>query len=1103
MAAGPRTRTVSPEPSVLASHAGQGVPEKRSDGREEVHSKAPSRESSPASQFAGFTTDGRAPEFNGALEKSVIVQPLPHVEEARLRVERNLRPVTPPVAPAPHAVLIEDDAETRKAIKDNEALDTKNLQEYVEGLHKRLDAGDPAWRHRIRDLPDLSTSIEDGLETIGSWLVPYCPTSNYSDWSLEDELIDGLESEGRAPSGLTLSELTNGLLTVESVVEQFYPDIDITEFAAVRLGSASAFHQYVGNLGDLDDPQMCSQADRSRYLLASQITNLRKRFAASRLDSDFGDFHTIWSTPSLYVTTIWGQEGPQWRETDDRSAKTLTNTEAAVLHRTHLKARRNHVDRLIKVTEELVINLKGAAAGKIDFKTYDSTGNWSDAVKSDRTQIPTAAHVECRKRFAEIFRFGADHPGKVAEAIAVFESDIPALKAEACFLDWLLTFEDPIGELARCHYEFNGLAPPPWHRVLASAGFGAHLPRGRPWTRRDITSFNESQLLVEDLAARLLCPDGESLINRLELVSKKWGDIPRNRTGNFKIPQNLEFSEDRNRPIIQVGYEPKPVVRLSIAQRKLLFESADGICPPAFGSCSHPDFEFQPGTIVILPPGEPAYILGEGWTVVPGGRLVFEHGELKNSNWYPPFATTIHPITSRIADGYLGGPRVAYYRGRRYVRDVDFYRDECVGERLWRIRRNELTLFDALRLGIDFEQAAKGNPDLVGGRADTLEGFTSAFQAGLHPFARGIDPKVALNMSDALVVWPWLTLQLPPAALSFPDRSVFRPNVMDHIQEQLSASSAGPCQREVQKFDALTSTTVEYRSNQWNRIFQSKPRVIRSDLDYALRQPNRALDMAYLKYDIFRSAIGALANVYDSDGAIQRRVDGRNISHLGYGHTELDPGSRAFADSQGFLEYLETSAERYREVMTAAQAEQHEQYERAIGASFDAWDQGQSQKEGINKLDARNDLSEKRRNYAEMMAKHKVRIAYIPDPARDGAGAQIEPVNWSGTYRPAIEIEQAKRTDCLAANNLAKDVITDQEITLNPVLIEQVLNASGPWKNRSFMVDHEDADRVEKFWVTPSEKAYGYEWRDQMVREEEDQPNAAELKLTLKNRDPW
>ena len=115
------------------------------------------------------------------------------------------------------------------------------------------------------------------------------------------------------------------------------------------------------------------------------------------------------------------------------------------------------------------------------------------------------------------------------------------------------------------------------------------------------------------------------------------------------------------------------------------------------------------------------------------------------------------------------GTRITYYRGKRWMWDVDVPRDECLGERYWRAERLQVLQLDALQSDVKFGS----------------EEFQAAFERGKHPLDRGMTLDSPYVYSLWLDAWPWKNRMPPPSVMwGATELATSRPNPMAFFEEQ-------------------------------------------------------------------------------------------------------------------------------------------------------------------------------------------------------------------------------------------------------------------------------------------------------------------------------
>lgn len=827
----------------------------------------------------------------------------------------------------------------------------------------------------------------DAYGRVGSWAIP----PGDGAWSFDDEVVaegDGLTTSERDPAKLW---------RVKDAVRRFFPGASLESVSRHRLASAADFQSYW-----LTGP---SDADA---LLASQINRIWWRIEQSRHDGDFGSFPAAWEDPGyeLDPETVLS-ERREWRDPQDWVREpapmdvVLQKQRAAVLARkaaaeAEAAAAAREVGMLSAALDGTFLNGSasfGPGVGEFDHYVSSLGRPWVGGDRGENEFAPAGDATTSLAREALVERVSGTFPpdrGVLSALLDAATREMRLSQAEVVFLAWLSESEDPIGLLSACHYDGSR----PWHAVLSAAGFADCLPKGRRGGAA-LPVEKAQEKYVEDVVARLLAPDGGALINRLEGAMERFDAL---RSQPLRV--NPEASESRDAPIrVEVASRaPAVVPRAEVA-------GALSDCAPAFGSASHPDFQVPVGSCVVAIPGEPAYLLGEGWACGPDGRL-----------WTgsdPGVGAERHlPIVSNGR-----GARVAYHRGKRWIRDVDVHRDESAGERLWRMIRLQEVRMDALNSGLAFGD----------------EAFEAAFAAGSHPLDRGMAHGSLLRVDRLwLSAWPFATRMLPVGAMyGLGDAAIWRPNAMALLDERRSVWNPGASMGRRAQVAVRAAARLAHGVGAWSRSAQNRGmqerRFLAHVLDFADFMGNAALC----------AATGTPREVFNDLGS-EWQLE-RDFASAGFGGDALAPGSAAEADSQVLLEEIRAAADAVRGLAAEGDGELAS-HVAAVDAAYRKWLESVSEPVGPRKaavlgcdpsdsvLDARmaveREMSAERLAHAKAMGEAGARLVHFPDPSLEGA-APILSVPWSGTFRPLAGRGEA----CLRA---------------------EVTAASGPWSSRAF-----------------------------------------------------
>ena len=874
------------------------------------------------------------------------------------------------IANAPGIVVVEDDGEDPGPLGDDVADD--DLDE-VDGPD-RAGSGEVGVVDELDDAAGAAQMVEvdesafapipqDRLGPVGTWAVPV----GEGRWTYADEV----ECDG---DGLTTSERDpKKLWKVDRAIARFYPGASLERVSAHRLRSASDFHAF-----------WQSRPSEADALLASQLSRLSWRIEQSRFDGDFGSFPAAWEEPGFELdpdTALTVDR--RWRDPQNWAKGTVEPAEVLAKQRQAVAARRGVAVAQAAAARREERMLRDALDGSLmdGSKSYDPEG-WPDEFDVYRASLPPGGEGERERaqgdfmprgvattslaREGALDRAAGGHPpdpAVISALLARAEREARLSEAEVVFLDWLASQDDPIGLLSACHYRGER----PWHDVLVEAGYGDCLPEGRrPGGAPPVARGDER--FVEDVVARLLAPDGGALINRFESAADAFAALAASQPR-----QDPDVVEGRSTPIVLSGDEEgRGWVEPADARRAL------SACVPAFGSASHPDFRIPGGTLVVAVPGEPAYLVGDGWACGWDGRL-WDGGD--------------DPIPRHLPFVQSGrGPRVVYYRGKRWIRDTDVHRDESAGERLWRLKRLQELRMEALASGLSF-----GGEDLE-----------RAFAPGSHPLDRGLFHGLEVRVDRLwLSAWPHATRILPAGAMyGAGDAAVWRPNPMALIDERRSVWNPGPSRSRAAAMAHAASLRLRHAVGAWSRSSQNRAMQERRFLSHVLRFADFMTNAALC------GAVGNPVDVMDEVGSSLRFE--REFDMIGFGSDELEPGSMAAVDAEELMASIREAAAEVREMAAAdpaiaahvsaverACAEWRAAVSEPVGeavASALGCDPSDSLLEA--RMSVEREMEAVRTAHARTMAEAGARLVHFPDPRLEGAGAPVVSVPWSGTFRP-------------------------------------------------------------------------------------------------------
>lgn len=123
---------------------------------------------------------------------------------------------------------------------------------------------------------------------------------------------------------------------------------------------------------------------------------------------------------------------------------------------------------------------------------------------------------------------------------------------------------------------------------------------------------------------------------------------------------------ERRAPIVLRG-DDKPTVILSSAEHGRIF----GRSVPAAESASEPGFPIPVGSVVVMPDGEPAYLRGRGMSTMRDGRLLARHSRGVNATVLPFHLPDHLRDAALLLDpppfGWAPGPEHIYFGGYRWT----------------------------------------------------------------------------------------------------------------------------------------------------------------------------------------------------------------------------------------------------------------------------------------------------------------------------------------------------------------------------------------------------------------------------------------------------
>lgn len=771
--------------------------------------------------------------------------------------------------------------------------------------------------------------------------------------------------------GLTSSQRDAfGLWTIAGSLARWYGGVSLDVLAGTRVDSAAGLSAFLE-----------TDASDHEKLLASQIGRLAWRFDASRYDGDFGDFPAAWENPALEMdaSTVM-DEAPVWRDPEVWQAKPIAHAEVIANHRKAVAASLALTRREIALAEEYLDFLAadpGTFAGSDPgrgWKAYEAAGGpdlpefLGGKLAQEGFVAPADAATARRAREGMLLKAGL--PEGEAGIAVLAERARHALRfkrAEEIFLAWLLESEDPVALLSECSFR----RVRPWRALIEAAGYGDVLP-GRRVKADAAEAVPVSEAHLEDLVARFLAPDGGALLNRFERAAY-WMEGAKARFDEVRALIAAGGDVSRFRP------PPAPSIHTAIrragtvAPATVRAAEVDALrdCVPALGSASHPDFEIPLGSVIVAVPGEPAYLRGDGWCVSPRGNLWFDdHPGSDRSQWVPFIENE-------------QGPRIAFYRGKRWICDADLHRDECVGERFWRVKRLQALQFDALRSDVKF-----GSPE-----------WQAAFAPGRHPLDRGMTPDSTYVDRLWLSAWPWRN-RMPPPSVMFgaTDLAGWRPNPMMFFEEQAGIWNPGPSRGRRAMMDIADAMPKVYRPNDWSRVSQNRGRMIRRMAAMSLRWEDLE------EFDFLCAAAGMRP---------QGMPEGDDLAlyfaERGYGKRVFEEADPAHADKERFLARLGASVAQAREA-----ARSRPEYAAWIGrldealakwdaACFDPVGEDLARRLGAQPGDSRltaralvhGEMKVERDRHAEAMRASGAMLVHVP---LDGSAPIAMP--WSGEFRP-------------------------------------------------------------------------------------------------------